>query len=73
MVRSYLAPAVNLRIIVKQDIQSINNHFINHNAQLFNFQIGKAAKLEKADILEMTVDFVKRTQISAKSMCLQDC
>lgn len=32
------------------------------NAQLyFKFQIGKSNKLEKADILEMTVDFVKRS------------
>ena len=32
--------------------------------------IGKAAKLEKADILEMTVDFVKRTQIKVLKVCV---
>jgi hypothetical protein len=35
---------------------------------LFKFQVGRPAKLEKADILEMTVEFVRKTKTNLQGM-----
>jgi len=38
------------------------------NVVLFKFQVGRPAKLEKADILEMTVEFVRKTKTNLQGM-----